>query len=185
MKKLLVLIGILALVAALVVPLAASAAPLVGGDVEATGVMVAPTVSITVPSGGISLGNFADGRNPSTGYDWSTVTFGTITLTLGSDAAATFTATANSVDDGYGNFSAGKMFCAGIGYLANPMYVSFGDTSNAAIGTPGYLPTGAILTGNASTNFSLGAAQEITSADAKKGAGTYYIYVQVSAQANY
>ena len=77
------------------------------------------------------------------------------------------------------------MYCAGIGLLSIPMYVTFGDTSNAAIGTPGYLPTGAILTGNASTNFSLGAAQEITSADAKKGAGTYYIYVQVSAQANY
>ena len=173
----------------MVVPLAASAtpagAPLVGGDVEATGVMVAPTVSITVPAGGISLGNFADGWNPSTGYDWSTATFGTITLTPGSDAAATFSAAAYSISDGYGNFSAGKMFCAGIGYLANAMYVSFGDTSNAAIGTAGYLPTGATLTGNASTNFSLGAAQKITSADAQNGAGTYYIYVQVSAQANY
>ena len=189
MKKILVLVAVLALVAAMVVPMAALATPagpaVVGGDVYASGVMVAPTVSITVPSGGISLGNFADGRNPSAGYDWSTASYGSITLTPGSDAAATFTATAYSISDGYGNFADGKMFCAGIGYLGTAMYVTFGDTSNAAIGTPGYLPTGATLTGNANTNFSLGAAQEITSTDAKMGAGTYYIYVQVSAQANY
>ena len=188
MKKLLVLVAVLALVAAMVVPLAASATAagpaVVGGSVYATGVMVAPTVSITIP-GAISLGNFANGRNPSTGYAWSTVAYGTIILTPGSDAAATFTATASSVDDGNGNFDNGRMYCAGIGQLSAAMYVTFGDTSYAAIGTPGYLGSGATLTGNANTSFTLGAAQDITSADAQKGAGTYYIYVQVSAQANY
>ena len=189
MKKLLALVAILALVAAMVVPMAAFAAaagPLVGGGyVTATGVMVAPSVTVVAP-GPIAFGDFHDGYNPtSTTWSWSTNTWGSVTLTNGSDAAASFIVYATP-DNTNGNFSAGEMYCTGIGYLSNTMEVTFGDSGNLPIGTYGYLPGGASFTGTSSVaQFSLGANQKITSTDAAAGAGTYVYYVKITAQAEY
>ena len=191
MKKILVLVTVLALVAALIVPMAVSAAGpsgppvLAGSDIEAAGVMVAPSVTVTAP-GPISFGNFVNGYNPSsTTWSWSTTTWGSVTLTNGSDAAASFTVTATP-DNSKGDYSAGEMYCSGIGYLSTPMVVTFGDSTNTSMGTYGALPGGASFTGTSSVaEFSLGANQQITSADAQKGAGTYIYYVQITAQCNY
>jgi hypothetical protein len=190
-KKLLGLAIVLSLVAALIVPMAVSAAspsgaPVVAGtDIEATGVMVAPSVTVTAP-GPISFGNFVNGQNPSPStWAWSTATWGSVTLTNGSDAAASFMVTATP-DNSKGDYSAGEMYCSGIGYLSTPMVVTFGDSSNTPMGTYGALPGGASFTGTSSVSeFSLGANQTITSADAQKGAGTYIYYVQITAQCDY
>jgi len=64
MKKILVLVAVLALVAALVVPMAVSA------DTALSGYVTAPTISMTAP-GGINFGQFtfgvADQQGPTTG----------------------------------------------------------------------------------------------------------------------
>lgn len=191
MKKILALVTVLALVAALIVPMAVSAttptpagSPVGGGTVTVNGAMVAPSVGVTAP-GPINFGPFKDGYNPSsTTWSWSTSTWGYVTLTDGSDAAATYTLS-TAPDNTNGNYSAGEMYCSGIGYLSNTLQVTFGDSANSPIGTAGNMPTGATYTGSSLSQFSLGANQLITSTDAQKGAGNYVYYIQIVAQANY
>jgi hypothetical protein len=200
MKKLLVLVAVLALVAAMIVPMAASAtaggsagsAQLSGGVTVATGSIVAPTVSVVAPSGNIAFGSFVPGWNPTpTTFVWSlSGTWGSVTLTDNSDPAASYVVTAQGYVGGGLDFSNGHMWSPSLGRdLDNPMQVAFGTAtgSPAVIGAPGYLPA-VTMTGNTpgTTLFTLGAAQNVTTADAQAGAaGDYYFYIQLSAQAQY
>ena len=197
MKKLLVLVGILALVAVMVVPMAAFAqnagsAQLSGGVTVATGSIVAPTVSVEAPSGTIAFGPFVPGWNPTpTTFVWSlSGTWGSVTLTDNSDPAASYVVTAQGYVGGGLDFSNGKMYSPSLSRdLDNQMQVAFGTAtgSPAVIGTPGYLPA-VTMTGNTpgTTLFTLGAAQNVTTGDAQAGAASdYYFYIQLSAQAQY
>jgi hypothetical protein len=183
MKKLLVLVGILALVAAMVVPMAAFAAQ----EIQATGTMVAPTVSITAP-GAISFGTFTPGWNPSPTTFKMASSWGYVTLTNNSDSGASFTLTAKSDGTTDGNFTLGEMYSNDThNYLTEPMQVTF-DTAGTAgfvASAPAFLPAAVHLTGSSSGNYSFGAAQNISAADGLIGPGTYYINIILSAQVNY
>jgi hypothetical protein len=182
MKKLLALVAILALVAAMVVPMAVLAIPAGSPQTAAInvqGAMVGPTVALTGPPTGIDFGQFAPGWNPSptTFKDSGT---GDVILTQNSDLSASFTltATSNTFLDG-----SGRMYCSTLGnYLTDPMQVTFNDGTGT-----GYLAGGATLSSSTTGHnyFTVGAAQQIVAADGAIGAGEYSITVTLTAQANY
>jgi hypothetical protein len=200
MKKILALVTVLALVAALVVPMAVSAAtgPVVTAspNVEVTGAVVAPTVAVTAPTTGISLGTFVGtGWTNGGSYDWSSAD-GTINITPNSYPNATATVTVQSKDYGspYGNFTNGCMYDGR--YMDYPLYVTVGDGSLNPEGSASYLGDGsdaaAIGAGAAtftetadSAYYSLGAKQYVVSADLAAGPGNYTFYMTVTAQVNY
>jgi hypothetical protein len=176
MKKLLVLVGIMALVAALVVPLAASAAPptatvAVSGDIVAAAVAMAYTGTPV-----INFGTFLEGRNPASGWP-ETADYGTVTITPNSDASPSWSVNAFTINDAYANNN-GKMVSTGlVRYLDDALYVSLdGGATNAQ------LPNTETITGSSlSANFRLSAAQNISHADVVAGQTTYTITVQLSA----
>jgi hypothetical protein len=184
MKKLLVLVAVLALVAAMVVPLAASATPAgapQAGALEFYGAMIAPTIALTVPTGPVAFGPFAPGRNPAVGTVNSPGD-GDVILTQNSDANASFTLTVTSTNDGNGNFTDGKMYCTALHrYMTDAMWVNIND------GTLSQLAGGVSMSSSTPGHnyFKVGAAQVIETADGAAGAGDYYIFVVVTAQCNY
>jgi type 1 fimbria pilin len=175
MKKILVLVGVLALVAAMVVPMAALANP----TVSVTGNVLAATVSLDYPgTPTIPLGMFVVGRNPA-GTAWADTgaTFGTVTVVNNSDPNPTWTLTATSINDGVKDFSNGKMYCDGLGrYLDDALYVSLDGGTTAA-----QLPSGVSATGHATYSFRLSAAQIVSQNDVNYGTGNYYMIVQLNA----
>jgi hypothetical protein len=180
MKKILALVTVLALIAALVVPMTVSAATT--AEVGATGNITAATVSLVYPgptpatSANIPFGMLVVGRNPSSGWDTTGTDYGTVTVVNNSDPNPTWTLSAFSNNDGGGNFLGGAMYCTALGrYLDDAMYVSLNN--GASYNT---LPTGVTLTGNTTTNVNLYAAQDVTQNDVNQGAGNYFIVVQLS-----
>jgi hypothetical protein len=107
MKKLLVLVAVLALVAAMVVPMSAFAAPGTGpvtAQIQVQGLVVAPTIDFGAPLGPVNLN--ADGVDPSMmeyGWNYGSATAGQIALYEGSSQTAKWTVTA--VDGGTGLMS--------------------------------------------------------------------------------
>jgi hypothetical protein len=95
MKKLLVLVTILALVAAMVVPMAAFADPL-SGNTALSGYITAPSISITAPTPALDFGQFIFGVQKEAGP----VT-GAVAVVLGSATNINWTVTAT--DAAYGN----------------------------------------------------------------------------------
>lgn len=200
MKKILALITVLALIAALVVPLAVSAAtgPVVTAspNVEVTAAVVAPTVAVTAPTTGINLGTFVGtGWTNGGAYDWSSAD-GTINITPNSYPNATATITVMSGNYGtYGNFTNGCMWDGR--YMDRPLYVTVGDGTLNPVGSPSYLGDGSSavyeITNGAATYtdtadsayYSLGAQQYVDSADLAAGPGSYTFYMTVTAQVNY
>jgi hypothetical protein len=197
MKKILALVTVLALIAALVVPMAVSAAtgPVVTAapNVEVTAAVVAPTVAVTAPNTGIDLGTFVGtGWTNGNNYDWSS-NDGTITITPNSYPGATATLTLQSGNYGtYGNFTNGCMWDGR--YMEYPVYATFGSGSTA-VGSASYLGDGSSVStkgGEAtftdtldSANYSLGAQQYVDSNDLAAGPGSYTFYMTVTAQVNY
>lgn len=177
MKKLLVLGLVLAMVAILVVPMAAFA-----DSPEGTGSVTATTVEITVP-GNFDFGNFVEGRNPASDWVWGS-SAGGVTVILGTNPSTSWTLTAQSVDDGNGNFANGKMYCNDLGrYLDEAMYIKLHSVANGDSGYA-YAGTGVTLTGSGDDLYNLGAVQNISHPDATAGVGTYYIFVKVTVAYN-
>ena len=104
MKKILALVTVLALIAALVVPMAVSAATT--GQTNLSGSIAAPSVSVSAPSG-IAFGQFTFGT-PITLYS---TTAGAVGVTFGSATNVQWSVTA--LDTAYGN-----------GYLWTGAYVT-------------------------------------------------------------
>lgn len=181
MKRILIISVILALFAALI-PVAAfaDAPPIVNGSGNIPSSM---SLSITAPTGGINYGPFAMGANPASGWA-STNGDGNVNFNPGIDTGATWTLSAQTVDDGNGSYLVGKMYSADTvpspRYLDNQMHISFnnGATTDTA------LPGPATLTGSASgyTYYALSGYQVITLGDAEAGAGNYTIVIELSAQ---
>jgi hypothetical protein len=174
MKKILVLVTVLALVAALVLPLAASAAAPVltsSGQVQITGNTVAPTISVTAP-GPFGFGQFTVGDNYITGGAI------TVAFTPGSDPAATWALQVNSQNDGVqGDFSGGQMYSWDVSnYLTHAMQVSLGGSY---VNLPGGINTG--NSNAASGSWTLYAYQNVTTGDVLVGNGTYYMIVSLMA----
>jgi hypothetical protein len=176
MKKLLVLVAVLALVAAMIAPMAAFAA---NPTVEATGLLPStPSLQFTAPSGGISFGSFVLDRNPAgTAWDY-TPNPGSVTLNPGILTDASWTLTASSA--GFGDNS-GRMWSDNTNrYLTAAMYITFNGTDFVQ------LPTVLSMTGTASqSGIYLQAAQFVDRADAIAGYGTYYIIVSLSCTPNF
>jgi hypothetical protein len=169
MKKLLVLITVLALIAALVVPMAVSASvPLTSSNsVTVTGNMVAPTIALYVPNT-FGFSQFAEGDN------FANSGAGSVSFAPGSDQHATWTLSATSTTP----YDTGKMYSNDTSlFLATPMEVSFDNA------TWGSLPTGETTPAstNTSSSFSLYAYQNVTQADILNGSGTYSIVVNLMA----
>ena len=171
MKKILVLVAVLALAAALVVPMAVSAVPLTSsGSVTVQGEMVAPTIALTAPAN-FDFGTFKVGDNFAESYP------GSVAFVPGSDQNATWTLSASSTSP----YTAGEMYSTDTAQLlATPMEVSFDNA------TWGSLPTGVTTpsTSNLNVAFNLYAYQKITTADVLNGSGTYYIVVNLMATVN-
>jgi hypothetical protein len=181
-KKILILATVLALLAILVVPAAAFADT--EGSVQGTGEITQTTVEITLPSSSINFNNFTEGRNPATDADpasdavWSGS--GTVTVNQGTNPSNSWSLTAQSVNDGYGDFSLGRMYCDALArYLDNAMYVRLWDSG---VGYSAYqtADVGVTLNDSGDQTYQLGAVQNVSHNDALAGAGAYYIYVKIS-----
>jgi hypothetical protein len=150
---------------------------------EGTGSITATTVEITTP-GNFAFNNFVEGRNPADPeWAWGT-SAGGVTVTLGTDPSTSWTLTAQSVNDGNGNFANGKMWCDALGRnLDEAMYIKLHSVAN---GDSGYAYAGAAvtLTGSGNDLYNLGAVQNISHNDAIAGAGAYYIFVKVTVAYN-
>ena len=184
MKKILVLVAVLALVAVMVVPLAASAAS-PPGQVTIVGTGNVPTsisLTLTAPTSGINFGAFHMGLN-----DWqSTDNNGSVAFNPGIDTAASWSLWVYSGDYAGQDYSLGAMYSAdcasGARYLTNPMTVAFTGTPPGAA-----LPGGISMLDQTaiSTTFGLSGQQTISLADAQAGQGNYSIVIQLYAQVNY
>jgi hypothetical protein len=188
MKKLLALVAILALVAAMVVPMAAFA---YGGSstVAVTADWVAPTVTFTAPGSSINLGTLYPNTTTAWGY---TGVAGSVSFVQGSDTGATYVLSVSSPITG--NWYDGHMqTSADWSYLANPLYVALGtessvgavnvDTDGATSWTYGNLPAGpasfTVPTTGVLYYFDVAAQQVMTAAIPT--AGTYGITINVNA----
>jgi hypothetical protein len=171
-KKILVLAMALALVAALAVPMAVFA-----GSTEVTGSVTQTTVEITAVPSGFALGDFVEGRNPSSDWTWSGS--GSIVVDPGTDASTAWVLTALTKDDGTWDFSSGKMYCVSLDRLLDDaIYLNLYGTG-AGYGTSGQAPSGATLSGSGDDSFELGAVQYISHSDAQN-VGEYFILVYLS-----
>jgi hypothetical protein len=180
MKKILVLVTVLALVAALIVPMAVLAD---SANEQAQGNMVAPTITFTGPVGVIDFSTFAPGRNPA-GTAWQNGPTCDVVLTQNSDSNASYTLTAGALQDtSTYNFTAGKMWNSTLGYMTDPMYITLDNGAHYAQ-LPGTVSVNGTAAG-VNNYYTLGAAQVIESADGAKGPGQYFIWVQLTAQVNY
>jgi hypothetical protein len=201
MKKILALVTVLALVAALILPMAVSAAtgPAVPAtpNVLITGNIATPIVTVTAP-GDMNLGMFV-------GVGWTApvftpVTSGNVVITTNSYPDATATLTVDSMNYGAGyDYSAGRMY-DGSRYMDYPIKMTVADTSNNPVGS-GFVyignanntvsaPAGAAtftssVSDPKSFSYNLGATQYIDATDLAAGAGSYTIYVTVTATVNY
>jgi hypothetical protein len=173
MKKLLVLVAVLALVAAMVVPMAAFADT---GSTQINAETVGPSVQLTPPAF-FDMGTLNVGRNPVTNSFVGVA--GSVTFSQGSDAASTCVLSAISINAGSPyDFLNGCMYSANTSkYLNDPMYVTFDNITYAQL--PGGVHM-SILPGN--TPFNLGAVQVIQPTE-NPGVGTYYIVVTLNAVA--
>jgi len=184
MKKILVLVAVLALVAAMVVPLAAFAD---SQNVAVQGNWVDPTVTFNPTGSAINMGTLYTGWNPATGYEF-TGTYGSVKFLKNSDTSATCSLGVSSVTFGNGLGDMQNQSNTSI-YLPNAMLVELGtntattnvDTDSGTAWVLGTLPNGPSIgipdDGN-TYYFDIGAAQQITT---NPPAGTYLINVTISA----
>ena len=167
-EKIIILVTVLALIAALVVPMAVSADPISSsGTVTVQGEMVAPTITLTAP-GPFDFGQFAEGLNAANSQA------GYVQFAPGSDQFATWALSATSTAP----YTAGEMYCSALNnFLSTQMAVSL-DGSNYA-----YLSGGVTTAPSTSANstFYLYAHQNVTQADILVGSGTYSIVVNLMA----
>jgi len=183
MKKILALVTVLALVAALVVPLAVSAAP---QNIGVTGNWVAPTVTFNPTGSNIALGQLYSGWNPKSGYDF-TGGYGSVAFAQNSDTGASCSLSVSSTS--FGN-TLGEMYNTNdTSYLSNPMAVELGtntatgnvDADSGTKWTLGTLPNGPTVGIPSDGNtyyFDIGAAQQITTLPT---AGAYVMTISVAA----
>ena len=169
MKKILVLVAVLALVAAMVVPLAAYAAvPLTSsGTVIVTGEMVAPTITLSAPAQ-FAFPQFVEGPNTTNSGA------GSVVFNPGSDQNAKWTLSATSS----GGYILGEMYCSALSnMLVTPMQVSLDNVGW------GNLPIGVTTAPSTNTNttFYVYAYQVVTQADILVGSGTYTMTIDLMA----
>jgi hypothetical protein len=151
MKKLLVLVTVLALVAALVIPMAVSA------DTPLSGFVTAPTISMTAP-GAIDFTQFTFGVPDQKGP-----TAGTVVVVPGSANNVFWTVKATDVAYGNGYMWTGAYGTGGT-HLTDPLYILV-DGVNW-----NYANVNAAVTGSNNGGFSFYAKQ---TAEANDAAATY------------
>jgi hypothetical protein len=121
MKKLLVLVAVLALVAAMVVPMAAFAST---AQITVQGDVKNPSIVFNAPTGPVNLNqNVADGPMMLYGWNYGSATAGSIYMYQGSSQTAKWTVTA--VDGGT------ALMSDGANTLANYLLIGNGATANS------------------------------------------------------
>jgi len=171
MKKLLVLIGVLALVAAMVVPLAASAEQVsIGGSVAAVSSKITFVPPGTIDDTSWALSPWAGGNPLQVGLNYAHATDGSVTFVQGNDGVNGWKLGAVVKPGWFGPTSFAQMYASD--WLPTPIKISFDGGSTFLQYNAADAPY--TWNGPANATIPLYVEQQVNTTDK---AGVYYIYI--------